>query len=59
MDERGMKWRRQNTGDWLIRFAGDDGVGLFRKTTELGYRYQGVQIIADKDTFRVGNGRPS
>lgn len=28
------------------------------KTTELGYRYQGVQIIADKDTFRVGNEAP-
>jgi hypothetical protein len=27
-------------------------------TTELGYRYQGVQIIADKDTFRVGNEAP-
>jgi len=28
------------------------------QTTELGYRYQGVQIIADKDTFRVGNEAP-
>ncbi|HEU0039511.1 MAG TPA: alpha-2-macroglobulin family protein, partial [Verrucomicrobiae bacterium] len=28
------------------------------KTTELGYRYNGVQIIADKDTFRVGNEAP-
>lgn len=28
------------------------------KTTELGYRYQGVQIIADKDTIRVGNEAP-
>jgi uncharacterized protein YfaS (alpha-2-macroglobulin family)/tetratricopeptide (TPR) repeat protein len=28
------------------------------RTTELGYRHQGVQIIADKDTFRVGNEAP-
>ena len=28
------------------------------KTTELGYRYSGVQIIADKDTFRVGQRAP-
>lgn len=28
------------------------------QTTELGYRHQGVQIIADKDTFRVGNEAP-
>ena len=28
------------------------------QTTELGYRYQGVQIIADKDTFRAGNEAP-
>jgi hypothetical protein len=28
------------------------------KTTELGYRHQGVQIIADRDTFRVGNEAP-
>ena len=28
------------------------------KTTELGYRHGGVQIIADKDTFRVGNEAP-
>jgi uncharacterized protein YfaS (alpha-2-macroglobulin family) len=27
-------------------------------TTELGYRHGGVQIIADKDTFRVGNEAP-
>jgi uncharacterized protein YfaS (alpha-2-macroglobulin family) len=28
------------------------------KTTDLGYRYSGVQIIADKDTFRVGQRAP-
>jgi uncharacterized protein YfaS (alpha-2-macroglobulin family) len=27
-------------------------------TTELGYRTGGVEIIADKDTFRVGGGAP-
>ncbi|HET7626537.1 MAG TPA: alpha-2-macroglobulin family protein, partial [Verrucomicrobiae bacterium] len=27
-------------------------------TTELGYRHDGVEIIADKDTFRVGQSAP-
>ena len=28
------------------------------RTTELGYRTGGVEIIADKDTFRVGRTAP-
>jgi uncharacterized protein YfaS (alpha-2-macroglobulin family)/tetratricopeptide (TPR) repeat protein len=39
---------RAETTVWVARNA----------TTELGYRHGGVEIIADKDTFRAGNEAP-
>jgi uncharacterized protein YfaS (alpha-2-macroglobulin family) len=39
------------TGDTTVWVANND-------TTELGFRTEGVQIVADKDTFRVGGTTP-